>query len=104
MSNMYGLVNKIVAAPNRRRDLVSILEASSVKMPGCLSYVIAEDIADENTIWVTEVWDSEAAQKASLSTPVVRDGIGKARPLISAVVRVATTTPVAGFGPSNKHA
>jgi len=27
-------------------------------MPGCFSYVVAKDSADENAIWVTEVWDS----------------------------------------------
>ena len=32
-------------------------------MPGCLSYVVAKDPADENAIWITEVWDSQASHK-----------------------------------------
>ena len=102
-SAMYGLVSKIVAVPNRRHDLISVLEASSANMPGCVSYVIAEDLADENAVWVTEVWDTEAAQKASLAMPAVKDGIGKARTIISTFSRVATTAPVTNsVTPSNK--
>ncbi len=25
-------------------------------MPGCLSYIVAKDLADATTIWATEVW------------------------------------------------
>ena len=32
-------------------------------MPGCFSCVVAKDASDENTIWVTEVWDSMASQR-----------------------------------------
>src|SRR4051794_1626171 len=78
---MYGLISKIVAAPNRRGDLITILKESSREMPGCLSYVIAEDAADENGVWVTEIWDSEASHQTSLSLPAVKDAIGRAKPL-----------------------
>ncbi len=93
---MYGLINKIVAAPNRRGELISILKASSIDMSGCISYVIAEDAADENGIWVTEIWDSEASHQASLSLPAVRDAIGRAKPLIAGFNKTAVTRPVAG--------
>ncbi len=88
---MYGLINKIISAPNRRDDLIAILKGSSSDMPGCLSYVIGEDAADENGIWVTEIWDSEASHQASLSLPGVKDAITKARPII------------AGFNKSRRH-
>ena len=35
-------------------------------MPGCLSYIVAEDPNDPDALWVTEVWTDEAAHRASL--------------------------------------
>ena len=41
-------------------------------MPGCLSYVVAHDTTEPDAIWITEVWDSEASHKGSLSLPAVQ--------------------------------
>lgn len=94
--NMYGFINKIVAVPKRRDDLIAILKESSNAMPGCLSYVIAEDASDENGIWITEIWDSEESHRGSLSLPGVKDAISKARPLIAGFDKIAVTRPVTG--------
>ena len=99
---MYGIIAKLVSAPNRREDLMAILTKSTTGLPGCLSYVIAKDLADANIIWITEVWDSAADHEASLSLPAVKDAIGSAKPLIAGFSRVAVTSPVAGVGPSAK--
>ena len=94
---MYGLISKIVAGPNRRGELITILKESSSEMPGCLSCVIAEDAADENGVWITEIWESEASHQKSLSLPAVKDAIGRAKPLIAGFSRTAVTKPVAGI-------
>lgn len=94
--NMHGLINKIIAAPTRRDELIAILKQSSSGMPGCLSYVIGEDASDENGIWVTEIWDSEDSHRASLILPDVKDAISKARPLIAGFDKIAVTRPVSG--------
>ena len=93
---MYGLIAKLTALPGKRDEFISIVSAATGDMPGCFSYVMAKDAADENTIWVTEVWDSEKSHDASLSLAVVRDAIVRARPLIANFEKVASTTPVAG--------
>jgi quinol monooxygenase YgiN len=67
-------------------------------MPGCLSYVIANDPAHADLIWITEVWESKEAHGASLQLPSVRDAITKGRPLIAGMERVAETSPVGGSG------
>lgn len=95
---MYGLIGKMIAAPGRRDDLLSILLGSVGDMPGCHSYVVATDPADENAIWITEIWDSEASHKASLALPAVKDAIGRARPLIATFGAHFVTTPVGGHG------
>ena len=72
------------------------MKGNSNGMPGCLSYVVAEDAADENGIWVTEIWDSEASHQASLSLPGVKEAITTARSMIAGFNRAAVTRPVSG--------
>jgi quinol monooxygenase YgiN len=67
-------------------------------MPGCLSYVVATDPADADAIWITEVWESQAAHQASLSLPVVRQAIARGRPLIAGFDQQVVTAPVGGHG------
>jgi len=95
---MYGLITNMTAAPGRRDDLISILIEAIASMPGCLSYVVAKDSRDENTIWVTEVWDSKESHDASLSLPAVKKATFTARPMISAFGNQVITTPVGGYG------
>jgi quinol monooxygenase YgiN len=58
---MYGLIVKLTAAPGAREELIRILRESAVNMPGCISYVVAKDLAEENVLWVTEVWTARPA-------------------------------------------
>jgi len=95
---MYGLIGKIVAAAGRRDALLGILLEGTAAMPGCLSYVVARDAADENAIWVTEVWESEASHRGSLELPAVQDAIRRGRPMIAGFESVAVTAPLGGVG------
>ena len=60
---MYGLIGKMTAKPGQRDALVAAILGGSGDMPGCRSYVVAEDAGDPDAIWVTEVWDDEAAHR-----------------------------------------
>ena len=95
---MFGLIGKMTAQPGQRGALAAILRDGLTGMPGCLSYIVAEDPADADLIWVTEVWDSAESHAASLALPSVREAIGKGRPLIAGMERVAETRPVGGHG------
>lgn len=95
---MYGLIGKMNASAGQRDALLAILLDATDSMPGCLSYVIAKDFADENAIWITEVWDNEASHRASLALPAVQAAIAKARPLIAGFGERFVTTPVGGHG------
>lgn len=95
---MYGLIGKMTAAAGKRDALIALLVEGVAGMPGCLSYIIAKDPADENAIWITEVWDSEQSHKASLSLPSVKDAIQKGRPLIAGFSDQTITEPVGGHG------
>jgi len=89
-NNMYGLIVKLSSVAGKRDELIGTLKEAAVDMPGCFSYVVAKDSVDENAVWITEVWNSQASHDASLLLP-------RAKPLISAFDRIAVTTPVVTF-------
>src|SRR5262245_20405852 len=95
---MYGRIGKIMAASGQRDALAAILLAGSKSMPGCLSYVIAGDTTDHDTLWITEVWDSAARHKKSLALPLVQAAIAKGRPLIVGFGSTVETTPIGRYG------
>jgi quinol monooxygenase YgiN len=99
---MFGLIGKMLAAPGQRDTLIGILLESTTAMPGCLSYIIAKDVKDENAIWISEVWDSKDSHAASLTLPEVKAAIAKARPLIAGFGDYFTTEPVGGVGLSKR--
>ena len=95
---MYGLIGKMTATPGNRDALAAVLLAGTERMPGCLSYVIANDPADEHALWITEVWDSQASHAASLQLPAVQAAIAKGRPMIAGFSDRVETTPIGGVG------
>ena len=95
---MYGLIGKMLATEGNRSELAKILINGVAGMPGCLSYVVAEDKSDENALWITEVWESQEHHTASLTLPSVQDAIAKGRPLIAGFGERFETTPLGGYG------
>ncbi|MDA0243952.1 MAG: putative quinol monooxygenase [Chloroflexi bacterium] len=95
---MYGLIGKMLAVAGQRDALAAILLDGVAGMPGCHSYIIAEDPSDENALWITEVWDSQASHEASLTLPSVQQAIAKGRPLIAGFGERFITAPIGGHG------
>ena len=95
---MYGIIGKMIVSPNKRDALTAILLKGVSGMPGCLSYVVANDATDADALWVTEVWDSQESHQASLSLPSVQAAIAEGRPLIVGFGERFETTPVGGHG------
>jgi quinol monooxygenase YgiN len=95
---MYGLIAKITVVPGKRDEFIGVLRQSASEMPGCLSYVVAKDSADENVIWVTEVWESAESHGASLTLPAVKAAVSQARSLVAGFEKAAVTTPVVELG------
>jgi quinol monooxygenase YgiN len=92
---MYGLIVKLTSAPGRRDELMDLMGGDdSHTIPGCLSFIVAEDAVDENVLWITEVWESQASHEASPQAPPVKEGLADADTLIAGFVKIATTKPV----------
>jgi len=95
---MYGLIGRMIAAPGKRDELIAIMLEGVSAMPGCLSYVVARDPANADWLWITEVWDSEASHKVSLTLPAVQQAIARAKPIIAGFGDYTVTEPVGGYG------
>lgn len=95
---MYGLIGKMTAKSGERAALAAILLDGVSGMSGCLSYIVAEDPAEPDVLWITEAWESPEAHRASLSLPSVQAAIAKGRPLIAGIDTIAETKPLGGQG------
>lgn len=95
---MYGLIVKMKVVPGKREEMVGILKESAAEMPGCFSYVVANDSADKDVLWVTEVWDTVASHDASLLLPRMKNVIPRAKELVASLEKIAVTSPIWGVG------
>lgn len=96
---MYGLVSKFRVRSGHRDELAALmLPKPGETLPGCRSFIVANDPSDPDLIWITEVWDSPAAHKASLELPAVKASIAKGMPLITDFTMHVETDVVGGIG------
>jgi quinol monooxygenase YgiN len=96
---MYGLVSKFRTAPGKRDQLAALmLPKPGEVLAGCVSFVVANDPTDADAIWITEVWESDAAHKASLELPQVKASIAVGMPLIVDFVMHVETEVIGGIG------
>lgn len=98
---MYGLIGRIRCVPGKRSALADLLTGTG-EMPGCLSYVVAEDPEDENALWITEVWHDQESHAASLGLPAVQAAIAEGRAWIEGFDQRVETNPVGGIGLSRR--
>ncbi len=86
MKNKYGLHGKLKATEGNAEQLANILlEAARLvsSADGCHLYFVSRDQSDEDIVWVTEVWDTEANHDNSLKVEGVRELIARAMPLLA---------------------
>ena len=95
---MYGLIGKIQSIPGQRAQLAAILLDGLRGLPGCHSYIVANDPTDSDSIWVTEVWKDAESHKASLMLPSVQAAVALGRPLIAGFGERYETEPIGGHG------
>ena len=94
MEELYGLIGQLKAAPGMRAELVAILLEASQAMEGNLLYLVAEEKGDPDSIWITEVWRTQADHLNSLRPPAVQAAIARARPMIAGFGARIETRPV----------
>lgn len=95
---MFGIIGQMLTTEEDRDRLIEILLRGTADMPGCRVYAIAKDADDPKAIWITEIWDSEDAHRASLDLPAAQAAIAEGRPLITGFGARHTVQPVGGVG------
>ena len=84
---MYLVIAKLVARPERRQDLVDLLNqlvSTARTEPGCLTYTFTADIEDENSFISVETWTDRSALEVHLSSPALAQALTKVPELLTA--------------------
>jgi quinol monooxygenase YgiN len=99
----YGYIGSMKARPGHRDEVVAILLSGidGLRAAGCELYVVGvsdEDDDDQDTIWVTEVWQSKAHHDASLQLPETKAAIERAMPMLTGEFSGREVRVVGGLG------
>jgi quinol monooxygenase YgiN len=96
----YGISGSMGTKPGQRDAVVALLlrDVDELKAVGCDLYVVSVSDDKPDTIFVTEVWKSAQAHKASLQLPSVKAAIAEAMPMLSGEFEQVTYSVVGGLG------
>ncbi len=97
-ADRFGVIAHITAKPGQRDAMLDILKGAAGTMKGNISFVLAKDGKNPDGIWVTEIWESQEAHDAVLTTDAFKATMGKATPLMASMDQNEHTWPVAGSG------
>ena len=98
---MYAMTGKLTTQAGKRGALVDILlRASNLvsQFAECRAYVVNEDVSDETSVWVFEIWDDKESHDMSLKNEQIRSLIADAMPLMNGAPVGAELNVVGGHG------
>ena len=99
----FGMHAKIRSQAGQRDALVAVLldaAAALQQVPGCQLYLVSVSPSEPDTVWVTEVWSSQAAHQASSLGDEIQPILSRGRSLIAAFERIEIE-PIGGKGLSS---
>ncbi len=81
----FANVGTMGVLPGKRDEVIAILTNSNPALAeiGCLVYEVGGRDDDPDTVYVTEIWESEEAHGKSLDLDTVQAAIAQAMPLLS---------------------
>ncbi|MCL3861401.1 putative quinol monooxygenase [Actinotalea sp. K2] len=96
----YGHLGSMRTRPGRRDEVVAILTegAAALREAGCHLYVVGVSETDDDLVWVSEVWESQAHHEGSLELPAVREQISRAMPMLTGEFETHPLRVVGGLG------
>ena len=96
-----GRYVRMVAVPGKGSVLAGTLMRVAEGLrgsPGCELYVVNLAADEPDTVWVTEIWSSEAASDRALSDDLGEVGIGQVFALLAGPPELVELTPLGGPG------
>lgn len=96
----YGYIGSMKTKPGHRDEVVALLLSGVDSLPemGCHLYLVSVSDVDDDTIWVTEVWQTKQHHDASLELPEVKTAISKAMPMLTGEFTSQELSVVGGLG------
>lgn len=96
----YGYIGSMKTKSGHRDDVVSILlgGVDGLRAAGCELYIVSLSDTDDDTIWVSEVWQSKEHHDASLQLRAAKAAISKAMPMLTGEFTSQELTVVGGLG------
>jgi quinol monooxygenase YgiN len=100
MRMRFGMYARLVARAGQRDALTAILlrGVEGMAAHGCQLYVVNHAPDNAAVVWVTEVWESREAHRASLELPETRRAIAEAMPLLTGEFESIELGVVGGLG------
>ncbi len=96
-----GRYVELKAREGQRDELVAHMLGAAhllADVPGCELYVINTSATDSDTVWVTEVWRTQAELDASLTNESVKASVEQVVPLLAGPPERIDILPVGGIG------
>ncbi|MEO7531412.1 MAG: antibiotic biosynthesis monooxygenase [Sediminibacterium sp.] len=99
--SQYALYTHFTTHHHKGDSLLKILlKANQIvsAAKGCRLYIVNYDIANKDSIWVTELWDSQEDHAISLTLDGCKELIVEAAPLLASEPKQIILMPVGGKG------
>jgi quinol monooxygenase YgiN len=96
-----GRYVELKAREGQRDELVAHMLGAAhllADVPGCELYVINTSAADTDTVWVTEVWSTQADLDASLTLESVKESLEQVLALLAGPPERIDILPMGGKG------
>jgi quinol monooxygenase YgiN len=97
----YASYVRFTARPGQRDALIDLLLQAAESLSEtdeCELYVINASQDEEDAVWVTEIWESEAASRAALKVEGAAENIQKVLALLAERPEKVTLEVVGGKG------
>ncbi|MGI9645095.1 MAG: putative quinol monooxygenase [Ilumatobacteraceae bacterium] len=96
-----SVVAKVTAQDGKRADLVAgmgVMMDHVENEPGTLKYILMEDAADENVVWLYEEYDNRGSFDAHAGSEVMKSLGESIGPFMAGRPELSFCTPVRGKG------
>jgi len=96
----YGLMVKMGVKPGQRDAVVSLVmrDVEAVRAAGCDVYVVGTSPTEPDVVFVTEVWASREAHRASMQIPSIQAAISEAMPMLTGAFHQTEFDVAGGLG------
>jgi quinol monooxygenase YgiN len=96
----HGYIGSMKTKSGHRDDVVSILSNSfdQLRELGCVFYLVGLSDTDDDTIWVTEIWQSKAHHDEAIQLPEAHEAMAKAMPMLIGEFNSEELTLAGGLG------